>query len=192
MAAIWPSIIPLGPSMCAPARACATAIAWYRDRVASLSTRPLIVDDAAVPMVGELVEAGVGHEDGVVAEVGAQRGQRTVQDSVGAVGTGSQRVLVLGTRYAEQHQPTDAGSDRLLGGGAQRIERVLHDAGHRGDRLGLVQTVRDEHRQHQMARREVGLGHQAAHGRSRAEAARTNRRAGHAFSSHAVESKVAQ
>ena len=36
----WPSIIPLGPTTWAPARACDTAIDAYRSRVASLSTRP--------------------------------------------------------------------------------------------------------------------------------------------------------
>src|SRR5215468_1273366 len=36
----WPSIIPLGPTTCAPAAACATAMDAYRSRVASLSTSP--------------------------------------------------------------------------------------------------------------------------------------------------------
>ena len=64
----WPSIIPLGPTTWAPARACATAIAAYRSRVASLSTRPRLVEHAAVAVVGELVEAQVGHDDEVVTD----------------------------------------------------------------------------------------------------------------------------
>src|ERR1017187_2219409 len=40
IAATWPSIMPLGPTMSAPADAWATAICPYRSRVASLSTSP--------------------------------------------------------------------------------------------------------------------------------------------------------
>ncbi len=40
MAATWPSIMPLGATMWAPAAAWATAIDAYRSRVASLSTSP--------------------------------------------------------------------------------------------------------------------------------------------------------
>jgi hypothetical protein len=40
IAPTWPSIMPLGATTCAPARAWATAIAAYRSSVASLSTSP--------------------------------------------------------------------------------------------------------------------------------------------------------
>src|SRR5947209_7501080 len=39
-AATWPSIMPLGPTTCAPESACATASSTYRFKVVSLSTRP--------------------------------------------------------------------------------------------------------------------------------------------------------
>ena len=40
--------------------------------VASLSTRPLVVEHAAVAVVGELVEAGVGHEHGIASPTSAR------------------------------------------------------------------------------------------------------------------------
>src|SRR5215831_19412151 len=45
----WPSIIPLGPTTCAPATACATAMDAYRSRVTSLSTSPASVSGPQWP-----------------------------------------------------------------------------------------------------------------------------------------------
>ena len=41
------------------------------------------VEHAAVAVIGELVEAGVGHQHGVVAEIRGQIAQRDVEDPVG-------------------------------------------------------------------------------------------------------------
>ena len=49
IAATCPSIIPLGATTCAPARACATAVAAYRSSVASLSTAPEPVSTPQCP-----------------------------------------------------------------------------------------------------------------------------------------------
>ena len=56
-----------------------------------------LVEHAAVPVVGELVQAQVGHQHGVVAELVVQPAQRHVQHAVRVVGARAARVLVLGT-----------------------------------------------------------------------------------------------
>ena len=69
----------------------------------------------------------------VVAELGAQRCSATLR-MPSRVGRRADRRPCPRPRDAEQHQPADAGLGRLGGGLAQRVQRVLDDAGHRGDR----------------------------------------------------------
>ena len=109
-----------------------------------------LVQHTAVPVVGEFVQAGVGHQNGGIAEVLGQIAQRDVEDAVGIRAGRSGRVLVVVARHAEEHQSAHPGGHRLGGGGAQRVAGVLHHAGHRGDRPRLVDTVGNQHRQHQM------------------------------------------
>ena len=88
-----------------------------------------------MPVVGELVEAGVGHHHHRVAHLGVHVAQRDLHDALGVVGRRAARVLHRGD--AEQDQPADPGLGRLVGGLAQRVAGVLDHAGHRGDRLRL-------------------------------------------------------
>ena len=76
-------------------------------RVASLSTVAVGGEHAAVPVVGELVEAQVGHDDGLVADLGDDVADRGVEDAVGIGGARALRVLAR--RDAEQHDAADAG-----------------------------------------------------------------------------------
>ena len=105
--------------------------------MASLSTRPEASKHPAVAVVGELVEAGVGHQHGVVAEVLGQIAQRDVEDAVLGNAGRTGGVLVLVARHPEQHQPADAGGHRVGGRPAQRVAGVLHDAGHGRDRRAV-------------------------------------------------------
>ena len=66
-------------------------------------------EDPAVAVVGELVEAQVGHHDEPVADGVDDRAQRDVEDALGVVGAGPDRVLVR--RHAEQHEPAQPGLD---------------------------------------------------------------------------------
>ena len=78
-------------------------------RVASLSTSPSVVEHAAVAVVGVLVEAEVGHEHEVVADLVAEVAQRDLDDAVGVPRLRALGVLVLGD--AEE----DDGGDAELG-----------------------------------------------------------------------------
>ena len=108
--------------------------------------RGVVVDQAgrgqhaAVPVVGELVQADVGHHQAVVADLGAHRGDRGVQDAVRVQGAGADGVL--GLRDAEQHHPGQPGVGRLDGGLAQGVEGVLDDSRHRADRPRLAAAPR--------------------------------------------------
>ena len=113
---------------------------------------------AAVAVIGVFVQAQVAHHHGVVAELGAQRGDRLLADArrvpcLGPLG-------VLARRHPEQHERANAGLgdlDRLL---AQRFERVLELAGHRGDGDRLVDAFLGEQRRDQIAGVERGLSDQ--------------------------------
>jgi hypothetical protein len=119
---------------------------------------------AAVPVRGELVQAQVAHHHGGVADLGDHVADGDVEDAVRV--RPARAGLVLDGRYAEQHQPADTGPDRLVGGLAQRLPGVLHDARQRADRARLGQPFLDEHGQHQLGGRHPGLRDQAAHRRA--------------------------
>ena len=108
------------------------------------------VENPAVAVVGELVQAQISHQNGAVAKLATQRAQCDVEDAVRVLGPGALRVLVRGD--AVQHQPADSGLDRLDGRFAQRLLRVLDDARHRGDGNRLGGVLADEHREHEIRR----------------------------------------
>ena len=94
IAPTWPSIIPDGAITSAPASACATAmlgVALERRVVVDLAAGG---EDAAVAVVGVLVEAVVGHQHERVADLVAQVAQRDLHDAVGGVGLRAARVLL--------------------------------------------------------------------------------------------------
>src|SRR5439155_5147057 len=99
------------------------------------------IQHSAVAVVGELIEAGVGHQHGVIAEILGQIPQRDVEDAVLGNSDRAGGVLVLFARDAEQHQSADAGSHRVGGRPAQRVAGVLYHARHRGDITRLVDAV---------------------------------------------------
>ena len=135
MAATWPSIIPTGATTSAPASA------WAMRHARVALERGVVVDGAvgvehaAVAVVGVLVEAEVGHQHDVVADLVAQVAQGDLHDALGVPGARAPGVLLAGTpNRITAGMPRPASSAHLL---AQRLRGVLHDAGHRGDRLGL-------------------------------------------------------
>ena len=125
----WPSIIPRARPR-RRRRACASAIVGVAHQRRVVVDRAVGGEHAAVPVVGELVQAQVRHHDQVVADLGATPHDRHVEDPVGVVGRRTDGVLALG--HPEQHQPAEPGADRLGGGLASESRRVLHDARHRG------------------------------------------------------------
>ena len=73
------------------------------------------IDDSAVAVVGELIEAGIGHHDRGVAEVRGQVGKRTIENPVGTQATRAGGIFVVLARHTEDHQSADAGCDGISG-----------------------------------------------------------------------------
>jgi len=85
--------------------------------VASLSHRAVGVQHATVPVVGELVEAAVGHDHRGVADLGIQVGEPTLSTPLGSTDAGARASLCSGTPYS-MIPPTPA-ANRLNCGLAQ-------------------------------------------------------------------------
>ncbi len=145
----------------------------------------VVADDAAVAVVGVLVDAQVGHQHDVVAEVGAQIAQCDLHDAVGVVGAAPDRVL--GLRHAEQDHGTHTEVGERGHFVAQRLTGVLDHAGQRGDRLRLVDAFADEQRGDQVGDANVMLCDQFAQGGGSAESSGTNRWGQHLGAGHAAE-----
>ena len=169
MAATWPSIIPLGATMSAPAVGLGhaptrrTARGWRRCR-----PRRRRSSTPQCPWSVYSSRHRSAMSTTLVADVVAQVAQRDLHD---AVGIPRPRALgVLGGRHAEEDhgraRRAPASSCDLL---AQRLARVLHDAGQRRDRLRLVDALAHEQRRDQVVDPETGLGDQPAQGRRAAQ-----------------------
>ena len=130
----------------------------------------------AVAVVGELVQADVRHHQGGVADLVPHRTQRDVEDPVLGQRGRTGGVLVLVGRDAEQHDPGQTGVGHLGRDLADRLQRVLDDPRHRGDRPRLRQTLGDEHRQDQLPGLDRRLGHHRPHRRVDPEPARADQR----------------
>ena len=124
-------------------------------------------------VVGVLVDAEVGHHDHVVADLGAEVGERELHDAVGVPRTGS--LGVLGGGHAEEDDARHAEAGQLGDLLAQRLAGVLHDAGQAGDRLGFGDALAHEERRHQVVDAQPGLGHQPAERRGATQAAGPSR-----------------
>ena len=125
----WPSIIPLGATTWAPAPGLGQrglGVDLERGVVVDVAA---LVEHAAVAVVGVLVDAQVGDQHDVVAEVAAQVGQRELHDAVGVEGAAADGVLAR--RHAEQHDGADAERRQLGDLLAQALAGVLDDAGQR-------------------------------------------------------------
>ena len=153
--------MPLGPSRWAPASRLRHGHLGVDREGGVVVDAAALVEHAAVAVVGELVEAGVGHDDGGVADLGADVAQRHVEHAVRVDARAPLRVAAGG--HPEEHQPADARGDRLGGRLAQRLAGVLHDARHGRDRHRLVDALPDEQGQHELAGPQVGLGDQPSH-----------------------------
>ena len=64
-------------------------------------------------VVGELVEAQVGHQHELVTVCRVQRSQRDVEDAVGVVGAAAVGVPLVG--HPEDHQTAETGRPGLAG-----------------------------------------------------------------------------
>ena len=159
--ATWPSIIPLGAITSAPAFAWAIAMLGVPLERGVVVHVAVGADQSAVPVVGVLVEAVVGHEDERVADLVAQLAQRDLHHPVRVVGAGAAGVLVLGD--AEQDHRGDAEARERADLLAEALLGVLEDAGHRTDRLRVADAGLHEERSDEIVDRQPRLGGQAAH-----------------------------
>ena len=119
----WPSIIPDGPTTCDPGGGLGHRHLGVRGEGRVVVHRAVGGEQPAVPVRGELVQAQVAHHHGGVADLGDHVPDRDVEDAVRVDAAGAGRVPVA--RHAEQHDPADAGLDRLGGRLAQRVPGVL-------------------------------------------------------------------
>ncbi len=132
-----------------------------------------IVEHAAVAVVGELVEAGVGHHHEVVADRLAHRAQGDVEDAVGVDRAAAGRVLVTLARHAEEHDAAETRVDTAPGDVDDARQRVVLHARHRRDRCRGIDPVGDEDGQHEVARVQPRLGDERAQRRGLPQAAGT-------------------
>ena len=91
------------------------------------------VEDAAVAVVGVLVDAQIGHQHHSIADVGGKIGEAQLHNSLRVEGFRADGIL--GGRHPEQDHGADAEVGQLVDLGAQALARVLHHPGQRHDRL---------------------------------------------------------
>ena len=157
IAPTWPSIMPLGATMCAPARACAMAVDAYRSSVESLSTLPPGVTMPQCPWSvysHRQRSAMTTRSSPTSALMSAMASCEMPSGSSAALPRAS---LSAGT--PNTMMPPTPGLGRLGGRLAQAVARVLHDAGHRADRPRIGDALLDEHGKHELGRAQRRLGH---------------------------------
>ena len=121
--------------------------------------RAVVVEHAAVAVVGVLAEADIGRDH--EARRGGPDGAR--RDLHGAVRIPRGRALgVLRRGQAEQDHAADAGGGGALRLGRRQVGRQVRDAREGGDRLPATLAGNDEHGEDQMLRFETGLAHEIA------------------------------
>ena len=156
MAPTWPSIIPLGATTCAPALAWATAMRVHLQGGVVVDRSPPAVEDAAMTVIGVLVDAQICHDDHPVAHLAAQVARRDLHNSL--------RIEGLRCRWnpwwtdPEENDGADAEVGQLLDLLSRGSRGVLHDAGQRDDRLRFVDAFANEQRCDELGNVEVGLG----------------------------------
>ena len=119
-------------------------------------------EHTAVAMVGELVQAQVGHDQRATGCGRDCGGDGPVEDAVTVARLRSGCVAV--GRDAEQHDATDPGTGRTVDRVRQRRQCVLHLSGHACDVTRLRERLGHEQRLHQGGRVESVLGHEPPHG----------------------------
>ena len=122
-----------------------------------------------MPVVGVLVEAVVGHQHELVADLVAQVAQRDLHDAVGARRRPTPSASFAARDAEEDHRGHAEVGERphLL---AEALLRVLHDARHRDDRLGRVDALLHEQRRDEVVDRHACLGHEPAQRRGATQA----------------------
>ena len=167
MAPTCPSIMPLGAITSAPAVGLGHGqLGIERQRGVVVHLAGGFVHDAAVAVVGELVEAAVGHHHHRVADRVPHRGQGPLGDPVGPEGGRAGGVLLLGSGKPEHDDAGHAQPAQPFDLDGQRVHGVLdhaREATATGARL--VDAVGHEQRGNQVVDGEAGLGDQAPHGR---------------------------
>ena len=138
-------------------------------------------EHTAVAVVGELVEAGVGHDHEVVAHFFAHGGQGPVKDAVGRGSAASGGVLVRIKRDAEEHDPAEPGLDAGDGLATNRVDGVLDNPGQRGDVARCVEPIGHERGQHELAGLQRGLPHESTHRGRIPQTSRSDHRGGRTF-----------
>ncbi len=103
MAPTWPSIIPLGATMSAPASRLGQGHALIELERGVVVDGAVAAEHAAVPVIGVLVETEIGDEHHRVAERAAQLRQRHLDDAVAVPGSGSHGIFLVGD--PEQDDP---------------------------------------------------------------------------------------
>ena len=146
----WPSIIPLGATTCGAGAGLGhrgPGVDLERGVVVDVAA---IVEHAAVAVVGVLVDAQVGDQHDVVADVAAQVGERELHDAVRVEGAAADGVLRR--RHTEQDHGAHAELGQLDDLLAQAVAGVLHDARQRHDRLRLGDALAHEQRRDEVGR----------------------------------------
>ena len=147
--------------------------------------RPVVADDPAVPVAGVLVDAEIGHQHDVVADLAAQLAERDLHDAVGVERRRAHLVLV--GRHAEQHHGAHSHRRQFDHALAQALDGVLVDAGQRADLDRGVDALADEQRRDQIGDCDIGLGDQITQRRRAPQPARpVDREVGRALTRHAA------
>ena len=128
-----------------------------------------VVEDAAVAVIGVLVDAQIGDQHEIVTDLGAQVAERHLDDALRV----ERRTAggVLRRRQTEQHHRPDAETGQLGDLLAEALPAVLDHAGQRPDRLWLADVLANEERGDEIARAHGRLGDQVAQRRRPAQPA---------------------
>ncbi len=174
-AATWPSIMPESPSRCgagrAPARAPSRRSARGSRRcrrapsAASTPQWPWSVNSSRHRSVCTTSASPTSATSASVATFRMPRGSSAPEPRASRT-AGTPKSMMPPT-------PAVGGLRRRA---AERVERVLHDAGHRPDRRRLGRRPRARRREHQLRGHQVRLAHESAHRRRLAQAPRADGR----------------
>ena len=107
----------------------------------------LFIKHAAVTVVGKLIQAGIGHQQDVIAKFFAQQAQRAVEYTFRIPGWGALGIFVFLARDAKQVHAAHAGLIGFADGLNQGFLGVLVYPRHRGNLFRLLNPIGEKHRQ---------------------------------------------
>ena len=151
-----------GATRSAPARAWLTAVRASSSTVASLSTRAVVAEHAAVAVVGVLAEADVGDHQQLGTRLLDRA--RTASCTTPSSSQAPEPSASFAAGIPNSITPAIPSAAARGPPRATRRDRQALDAGHRRDRLAPRQRrgLRDEQRQHELAGAQLGLAHEPA------------------------------